>query len=164
MLLPETPEYKKAQRQFLKATKNRPANIEQEWTPFRAAEKRFKARFPPPDLSDVFDLACNKVRELERKHWMGSPTVVDYVDVSLADRNLAAFSIPRVPGGPLFSVMIGCRITFLWQVLLFYLAFSRTKRKGTSSIGHFHNTPVIQTKQILMRIIFCLLTVSGMPI
>ena len=50
----------KAQKQHLKATKNRKLDFDPslEWTPFRAAEKRFKARFPLPDSSsDILDLA-----------------------------------------------------------------------------------------------------------
>lgn len=51
-----------------------------EWTPFRAAEKRFKVRFPPPDLTDVLDLASNSAYG---------------VDVSDAVR---AVAVERVPG------------------------------------------------------------------
>ncbi|KAF7295006.1 hypothetical protein MIND_01038700 [Mycena indigotica] len=45
---------KKARRQYLNSIHN---TIDRDWTPFRAVEKRFKARFPPLDLSDVLDLA-----------------------------------------------------------------------------------------------------------
>jgi alkylated DNA repair protein alkB homolog 1 len=48
--------HKKARRQYLRTTRNRGEGVESEWTPFRTAEKRFKARFPPPDLLDVLDL------------------------------------------------------------------------------------------------------------
>ncbi|OAX39202.1 hypothetical protein K503DRAFT_769734 [Rhizopogon vinicolor AM-OR11-026] len=54
---PGSAAYKKARRQYLKTTKNRSKDIDAEWTPFRIAEKRYKARFPPPDLSHVLDLA-----------------------------------------------------------------------------------------------------------
>ena len=50
-------EYKKARRQHYKSTKNRPVDVDASWSPFRAAEKKYKARFPPPDLSAVLDLA-----------------------------------------------------------------------------------------------------------
>ena len=50
-------EFKKARRQHYKSTKNRPADVDASWSPFRAAEKKYKARFPPPDLSAVLDLA-----------------------------------------------------------------------------------------------------------
>ncbi|KAF8959032.1 hypothetical protein BDZ97DRAFT_1923177 [Flammula alnicola] len=103
-LLPNTPEYRKAQRQYLKTTKNRPANIEQEWTPFRAVEKRFKARFPPPDLSSVLDLACadeRRTREVELDRWKGSPTAVEYVKIPLRDgirESANAYTVPQIPG------------------------------------------------------------------
>lgn len=131
-LLPDTPEYKKAHRQFLKATKNRPTNIDQDWTVFRAAEKRFKSRFPPPDLSDVLDLASrcgNDFPEHERGHWVGSPTVVDYVNVSLGDQNPAAFSVPRVPGAPIFFVMTRCRIATLAGLIILPGFLSPQKQK-----------------------------------
>ena len=40
---PSSPEYKKAQRRFIKATKNRNNDVEKDWTPFRAAEKKFNS-------------------------------------------------------------------------------------------------------------------------
>ena len=55
-----TPEYRKHKSSISKATKNRKLDFDPslEWTPFRAAEKRFKARFPLPDSSsDILDLA-----------------------------------------------------------------------------------------------------------
>ncbi|KAF8447471.1 hypothetical protein L210DRAFT_3440773, partial [Boletus edulis BED1] len=50
-------EYKKARRQHWKSTRNRQVDVDTSWSPFRAAEKKYKARFPPPDLSAVLDLA-----------------------------------------------------------------------------------------------------------
>ncbi|KAI6103561.1 hypothetical protein F5141DRAFT_1189872 [Pisolithus sp. B1] len=44
--------FKKAKRQYIRTTKNRNQDADVNWTPFRAAEKKFKARFPPPDLTD----------------------------------------------------------------------------------------------------------------
>ncbi|KAF8514056.1 hypothetical protein JB92DRAFT_2920854 [Gautieria morchelliformis] len=46
--------YKKA---FRKHMKNKRPPADHQWSPFRAAEKRYKARFPPPDLRDVLDLS-----------------------------------------------------------------------------------------------------------
>ena len=46
---------KKARRQHLKTTKNRPTDVEEGWTPFRAAEKKYKAKWPIPDLTGVLD-------------------------------------------------------------------------------------------------------------
>lgn len=51
-----TPAQKKARRQHLKTTKNRPTDIGEGWTPFRTAEKQFKAKWPPPDMSSVLDV------------------------------------------------------------------------------------------------------------
>ena len=99
LLRPNTPEYKKAQRQYLKATKNRPANIDQEWTPFRAAEKKFKARFPPLDLSSVLDLALrNDARnpEIENGIWAGSPDAVECIQILSGARS--AYIVPQIPG------------------------------------------------------------------
>lgn len=101
ILLPNTPEYKKAQRQYLKATKNRPVNIDQEWTPFRAAEKRFKARFPPLDLSSVLDLALrNDARnpEIENGIWAGSPDAVECIQILSGTKS--AYIVPQIPGTP----------------------------------------------------------------
>ena len=101
LLLPNTPEYKKAQRQYLKATKNRPVNIDQEWTPFRTAEKRFKARFPPLDLSSVLDLGRRnetRIPEIENGSWAGSPDAVECIQIS-SDPQLA-YIIPQIPGMP----------------------------------------------------------------
>ena len=98
-LLPDTAEYKKAQRQYLKATKNRPANIDQEWTPFRSAEKRFKARFPPLDLSSVLDLALRndaRIPEIENGIWAGSPNAVECIQI-LSDTK-DAYIVPQIPG------------------------------------------------------------------
>ena len=80
LLDPASAAYKKARRQFYKATKNRPA-VEQDWTPFRAAEKSFKARFPPPDLSGVLDLAqldSSRQQEIEQGVWKGSTEPFPY--------------------------------------------------------------------------------------
>jgi alkylated DNA repair protein alkB homolog 1 len=96
-----TPEYKKAQRQYLKATKNRPANIDEGWTPFRAAEKKFKARFPPLDLSSVLDLALRndaRIPEIENGVWAGSPDAVECIQI-LSDSK-SAYIVPQIPGTP----------------------------------------------------------------
>lgn len=71
---PTSAAYKKARRKFLKTTRNRDQQIEAEWTPFRAAEKKYKARFPPPDLSAVLDLALldeEREEEISRGVWKG---------------------------------------------------------------------------------------------
>jgi len=101
VLIPNTPEYKKAQRQYLKATKNRPANIDQEWTPFRAAEKKFKARFPPLDLSSVLDLATHndvRIPEIKDGVWAGSPEAVECIQI--LSNTKSAYIVPQIPGTP----------------------------------------------------------------
>ncbi|KAF7304783.1 hypothetical protein MKEN_01192400 [Mycena kentingensis (nom. inval.)] len=45
---------KKARKHYEQNMRNK---LDHDWTPFRAAEKRFKARYPPLDLTDVLDLA-----------------------------------------------------------------------------------------------------------
>ena len=83
--------YKKAKKLYEKSVRNR--RLEQVgagWTAFRTAEKRFKARFPPPDLSDVLDLALldtNRSDEVLNGGWKGNPFVLSYesIDVHLSD-------------------------------------------------------------------------------
>ncbi|CAK5264246.1 unnamed protein product, partial [Mycena citricolor] len=75
VLDPTSPAYKKARKQYLASTKSRDKAIEHDWTPFRVAEKRFRARFPPPDLSDVLDLALlneTRSREVQDGRWKGT--------------------------------------------------------------------------------------------
>ncbi|KAF9246112.1 hypothetical protein BU15DRAFT_58241 [Melanogaster broomeanus] len=86
---PASPEYKKARRLHIKTTRNRAHEIDANWTPFRAAEKKFKARFPPPDLSDVLDLASIA---------HGIPP--DSGGAHLAPTRVTAgvFTLPAVPG------------------------------------------------------------------
>ncbi|KAH8833809.1 hypothetical protein DL96DRAFT_1810196 [Flagelloscypha sp. PMI_526] len=49
--------FKKAKKQHFNSIKARDSNVEADWTPFRAAEKKYKAKFPPPNLDAVLDLA-----------------------------------------------------------------------------------------------------------
>jgi alkylated DNA repair protein alkB family protein 1 len=95
--------YKKARRQYLKTTKNRSKDIDAEWTPFRAAEKRYKARFPPPDLSHVLDLAsttCDAdTLSSGRNSYCNGVEIkpLDQIDPSSANVS-KAFAVPSVPG------------------------------------------------------------------
>ena len=83
--------YKKAKKLYEKSLRNRPPEqLGADWTPFRAAEKRFKARFPPPDLSDVLDLAlldASRSDEILNGVWKGNPTALSYerIDIQLCD-------------------------------------------------------------------------------
>ncbi|KAF9532924.1 hypothetical protein CPB83DRAFT_867295 [Crepidotus variabilis] len=100
VLVPDTPEYKKAQKQYLKATRNRPVNIDQDWTPFRAAEKRYKARFPPPDLSGVLDLGVldeRRQREIAESGWKGRSNLAETIKLKTKD-GLDAYTVPKIPG------------------------------------------------------------------
>ncbi|TFK29883.1 hypothetical protein FA15DRAFT_684190 [Coprinopsis marcescibilis] len=98
LLDPSSPAYKKARRQFYKATKNRPDTINNDWTPFRAAEKRYKARFPPPDLASLLDLAqydSQRSNEIADGVWRGS---LDSVSHTRLNSKVDAYAIPDIPG------------------------------------------------------------------
>lgn len=81
--------YKKAKKLYEKSLRNRPPEqADAGWTAFRTAEKKFKARFPPPDLSNVLDLALlgtNRLDEILNGGWKGNPAVLAYesIDVQL---------------------------------------------------------------------------------
>jgi alkylated DNA repair protein alkB family protein 1 len=97
-----SPAYKKAQRQHLKSISKRNNDIELTWTPFRAAEKKYKARFPPPDLSHVLDLATlddARVDEVVHGRWCGGTHAVDHKEIQLnTQSHQKAFVVPRIPG------------------------------------------------------------------
>jgi alkylated DNA repair protein alkB family protein 1 len=111
MLLDTTSrEYKRARRHHYRTTRNRDANSDTDWTPFRAAEKKYKARFPPPDLSDALDLALldtSRNADIERTGWKGRSDAVRVKELDLNDaqQNLGvsgtrrAFAVVDVPGG-----------------------------------------------------------------
>lgn len=95
--------YKKARRRYLKTTKNRNEDLDAEWTPFRAAEKKYKARFPPPDLSHVLDLTS--VTYDAETLASGRGFYCNGVEIKLLETNEStssgvgkAFTVPRVPG------------------------------------------------------------------
>uniref|UniRef100_A0A0W0FUL6 Uncharacterized protein n=1 Tax=Moniliophthora roreri TaxID=221103 RepID=A0A0W0FUL6_MONRR len=97
---PSSPAYKKAKRQFLKSIKNRNNDIENDWTPFRAAEKRYKAKFPPPDLSNVLDLASlddQRTAEIQSGVWSGRCDAQELQEISL-HTGQKGYIIPRMPG------------------------------------------------------------------
>ncbi|KAF5381098.1 hypothetical protein D9615_003904 [Tricholomella constricta] len=98
---PSSPAYKKAKRLYLKATKHRNPDLELDWSPFRAAEKKYKARFPPPDLSNVLDLAildATREPELCQGVWRGSDRVT-YRELSgTGPSNAKVYTVPRIPG------------------------------------------------------------------
>lgn len=96
--------YKKARRQHLKSTRNRDKTIDLDLTPFRAAEKRYKARFPPPDLSQVLDLATlddARSEEVAHSGWCGRADAVNYREIKLTGTARfcqKVYAIPRIPG------------------------------------------------------------------
>ncbi|KAG6911483.1 hypothetical protein DXG01_014557 [Tephrocybe rancida] len=97
---PNTLAYKKARRLYFKATKNRNPDLELDWSPFRAAEKKYKARFPPPDLSTVLDLATldpARDDEIQQGVWKGSSSV-PHAELSVAERSSKFYTIPQIPG------------------------------------------------------------------
>ena len=99
---------KKARRQFYKATKNRPQDYDADWSAFRAVEKRYKARFPPPDLSTALDLATLH-REREQEIDRGSPGAVEFNEIHLKDPGgKKAYATPRIPGA-----VVKCRCVCL---------------------------------------------------
>lgn len=96
---------KKAKKLYEKSLRNRPPEqLGAGWTPFRIAEKRFKARFPPPDLSDVLDLAlvdATRSDEIPNGGWKGSPAALSYerIDVQLDDSlPKSAYTFESHPG------------------------------------------------------------------
>jgi alkylated DNA repair protein alkB family protein 1 len=101
---PSTSAYKKARRQHLKTTRNREHDADINWTPFRAAEKRYKARFPPPDLSQVLDLATLDKAGADRVA-KASWSAVGVQELTLAPNTpnssqamVKSYTLSRVPG------------------------------------------------------------------
>lgn len=104
---PSSREYKRARRHHYKTTKNRIQCLDTDWTPFRAAEKKYKARFPPPDLSDVLDLALldhARSSEVERSGWKGRADAILIKEIGLRDaqatsaRARKGFTVTSIPG------------------------------------------------------------------
>ncbi|KAI0086619.1 hypothetical protein BDY19DRAFT_1074506 [Irpex rosettiformis] len=101
----DSKEYKRAKRLHEKTTRGRNEQIEGDWTPFRAAEKKYKAKFPPPDLSGVLDLALldkTRTEEVECGKWKGAVDAVEYRELDAvgvdAKGKGKAYMFPRVPG------------------------------------------------------------------
>ncbi|KAF8507322.1 hypothetical protein BU17DRAFT_78130 [Hysterangium stoloniferum] len=93
--------YKKALRKHLKQKRPLP---DHEWTPFRAAEKQYKAKFPPPDLSGVLDLwprDRDNETHLLKNEPIGNPMAVDTKSIGLNGVKQTwtkAYTIPQIPG------------------------------------------------------------------
>jgi hypothetical protein len=95
LLNPASAAYKKARRHFFNATKHRQKDSDAIWSPFRAAEKRYKARFPPPDLSAALDFATLDPHAF----WHGSPDAFPFHRIDTPRKE--AYVIPRIPGAVL---------------------------------------------------------------
>ncbi|KAF8231323.1 hypothetical protein L208DRAFT_1470560 [Tricholoma matsutake] len=73
----------------------------QDWSPFRAAEKRYKARFPLPDLSNVLDFATldsARTHEIQQGVWSGRSDAISHQPIHLHNRHTKAFIVPSIPG------------------------------------------------------------------
>ena len=125
---PTSAAYKKARRKHWKSTKNRPENVDTQWTPFRASEKHYKARFPPPDLSSVLDLASadpSRAAEVARGKWCGGADAVECAEIALRgeEGEGKAYIFPGTPGAP--SIM--CRMpTCMYLYVLYTLKIIRS--------------------------------------
>jgi hypothetical protein len=98
--------YKKALRKHLK--QKRPP-LDHDWTPFRAAEKRYKARFPPPDLRDVLDLSHVESRErngMSPSDPTGNAHAIHTRQIRLRheeSKRGGAYTVPQIPGEKMSS-------------------------------------------------------------
>ncbi|THU99303.1 hypothetical protein K435DRAFT_751863, partial [Dendrothele bispora CBS 962.96] len=92
---------RKAKRQYLKSTRNRNKDISNDWSPFRAAEKRFKTKFPLPDLSTVLDLALlnpDRVQEVKTGGWAGHSDAFPCQQITLSNSETKGYIFPHIPG------------------------------------------------------------------
>lgn len=97
--------YNKAHKHYLKSIRHRQAGSSAQWTPFRASEKKYMAKFPPPDLSDVLDLALldeERRDEVDKGIWKGAADALEVRELPLKGNAEAkrrrAFCVPQVPG------------------------------------------------------------------
>jgi hypothetical protein len=108
---PTSTAYKKAARHHRKSTRTQQArgtSDDGEYSPFRAAEKRYKARFPPPDLGDVLDLALldpARAQECALGGWRGRADAAEWREIALKggaaddDGHLRrGYVLPAIPG------------------------------------------------------------------
>lgn len=105
LLDPASAAYKKARRYFNNATKHRQSGYDTNWSPFRTVEKRYKTRFPPPDLAAALDLATldpHRTHEITQGLWRGSPDALHFHPIKAKNAvGNGAYVIPRIPGAVL---------------------------------------------------------------
>jgi alkylated DNA repair protein alkB family protein 1 len=85
--------YKKALRLHKKSKKTPAA---QDIPALREQEKEYKAKFPPPSLSDVLDLSWNS--ESHGDAWKGSATVDGLRMIPCKRAEVKAYAIESIPG------------------------------------------------------------------
>lgn len=105
VLSPDNKGDKKTRRRFWRKNPEHPSDDASSWTPFRTSEKKYKAKFPPPDLSDVLDLALlddARQDEILTTVWKGRHDAVEVQEISMADdphgRRRRAFHVSCIPG------------------------------------------------------------------
>ena len=96
-----SPAYKKALRLHNKSKKTPAA---EDLPQLREQEKAFKARFPPPSLSDTLDLSWDE--NIHGNTWKGTGTVTGLEEIKCLDGK-TAYTIDSVPG-----VCYGCRWSY----------------------------------------------------
>src|SRR4051794_38517486 len=93
LLDPSDDGYKAALRRLQKSQRaNAFKEQDRNWTPFRAAEKRYMAKYPPPDMSGVLDLAAGdlaRATELAQSKWKGDPSATATTRLSCANGAVA---------------------------------------------------------------------------
>ncbi|KAH7343899.1 2OG-Fe(II) oxygenase superfamily-domain-containing protein [Rhizoctonia solani] len=94
--------YKKALRHHLKSQQNKAHEDKAPLSAFRAAEKKYKSRFPPPDLSDVLDLA--QTGEFDRG-WRGNPDTSRLREVGFKGDG-KAYTVDSIPGLVLLPLFV----------------------------------------------------------
>ncbi|KAF8709381.1 2OG-Fe(II) oxygenase superfamily, partial [Rhizoctonia solani] len=92
--------YKKALRHHLKSQQNKAHEDKPPLSPFRASEKKYKSRFPPPDLSQVLDLGAAREENITGE-WRGNPNVpgLKMKEVGLKGGG-KAYTFESIPGRP----------------------------------------------------------------
>ncbi|KZT33028.1 hypothetical protein SISSUDRAFT_993502 [Sistotremastrum suecicum HHB10207 ss-3] len=95
-----SPEYRKALKNHRRSTQGKPDKAaSDDWTAFRKAEKKYKAKFPPPSLDDVLDLSLllKANNHLDNNDLVGRADVVQVEEIR-CEGNKRAFILPTIPG------------------------------------------------------------------